>query len=840
MKKKFVSIALASGLLFSAMTGTAFAADFSDTQGHWASDAINQWSNAGVVQGIGDNQFNPNGSMTRAEAAQTFVNLLKLPAAKEVVTGFDDMTPGAWYEAAISACVENGILNGVEENLMDPNGTVTREQFFVMFARALGIPSQTSMSKAFADADNVSGYATGAINALVNNGFVKGYTATTIAPKDNIDRASVVTLLSQTIVAYATSNGTVSPTSDGIVLVLANQVTVSGAADVTVVAAKEGAAVTFSDYTGEASVIALENNVTVTGAPAGTTVTVAEGVTGTTVNGTAVSADSSYTVPGVVAASAGGGGSNSPKSSTQTSTPDVVIGDTTYKYDATEKTYYTGEGDSRENVTIGDILQDAQEKEGTVVTIDNKEYTYDANENSWTTGGKAVDISTLVPGATDTTPSNGDEGDTGNGDDGNGDDGNGDDGNGDDGNGDDGNGDDGDDEEVQVPTIIDVSNIKYDPDEKEFVTSDGTQVGDATAIVTSIEDAGVAASITVDGVEYTYTPEQATWATESGSVDDIDATVAGASEITLGTTTYTKNEDGTWSVKPTEDIMALADESITMDQMKIMVKKADKVTILSGETTLEIKKTVVTEAKWTKGGDTVDKATVASAVTEAAANNKTITHKQGTTETTIPVIATGLKVIVGTGDTAIEYTYADGKWTTGEDENATTYDDAEKFLAAAQTAGIIVNEATYTYMDVIGWQDKDGLVVSNMADVITGAEAKHDTQDGSVTDPSTNPPTTKVTRPNIVLDGKEYVYDDNEEKYVIIVNEAAEQVSLTDILESAATDTKEIEIGGVKYTYNTEAKEWKNASGDVVNITDIATATNIIEDIDDDDTDSID
>ena len=79
MKKRFLAAALALAMLLM-MVPFAFAASdgFDDVPGHWAEDAINRWSGYGVVNGVGDNQFAPNGTLTRAQAAQVFANLLDL------------------------------------------------------------------------------------------------------------------------------------------------------------------------------------------------------------------------------------------------------------------------------------------------------------------------------------------------------------------------------------------------------------------------------------------------------------------------------------------------------------------------------------------------------------------------------------------------------------------------------------------------------------------------------------------------------------------------------------------------------------------------------------------
>ena len=50
-----------------AIASTVSAADFADTKGHWAENIINKLADAGIVHGISDTEFNPDGTVTRAE-----------------------------------------------------------------------------------------------------------------------------------------------------------------------------------------------------------------------------------------------------------------------------------------------------------------------------------------------------------------------------------------------------------------------------------------------------------------------------------------------------------------------------------------------------------------------------------------------------------------------------------------------------------------------------------------------------------------------------------------------------------------------------------------------------
>lgn len=235
MKKRVLSIALSIIMLVSVFAVTASAA-YTDIDGHWGERAILNWHHRGIVNGMGDGTFQPDGDLTRAQAATIFMELLNL-SGKGNVSAFADVDANAWYYDAISACVSAGILNGTSATTMDPNGTVTREQMFTMFARALGIVPEATSNKTFADSHHVSDWAAGYINALSNAGYISGVSESSMAPAAEITRASVMTLLDNTITVYASEpNQNVVASGDGITLIVADNVTVSGTMDTMVVA----------------------------------------------------------------------------------------------------------------------------------------------------------------------------------------------------------------------------------------------------------------------------------------------------------------------------------------------------------------------------------------------------------------------------------------------------------------------------------------------------------------------------------------------------------------------------------------------------------------------------
>ena len=261
MKRKILSLILVFAMIVSLFTvGTgAVEPTYGDTAGHWAESSIERWSGHGIIQGS-NGQFDPNGQLTCAQLATILAKLLKLPAAKDA--GFTDNTADAWYYDAINRCAAAGILNGNGDGTVTPEAPITRERAMVMLARALGIePIRKPDLTKYTDAAQVSAYAQGYVAALIEAGIVGGVTADELAPQDNINRASTVTILDRAIGTYADKAGaTVKADGKGLVLVVAE-------------------------------------NVKITGAPEGTKIVVADGATGLSVNGKAVSAGQTYIVP---------------------------------------------------------------------------------------------------------------------------------------------------------------------------------------------------------------------------------------------------------------------------------------------------------------------------------------------------------------------------------------------------------------------------------------------------------------------------------------------------------------------------------------------------------------
>jgi uncharacterized repeat protein (TIGR02543 family) len=177
--------------------------EFSDMENHWAKDAVNDMGSRLVVTGVGNNSFDPNKDITRAEFATIIIRSLGLtPETGE--SSFSDVASAAWYSGYIKTASSYGIIMGYGDGTFGPNDRITREQAMTMISRAMGITNLhsslteneiTNILKAYTDLSNASEYAKENIAACIDTGIVSGRSQNTIAPKDNITRAEVAVII---------------------------------------------------------------------------------------------------------------------------------------------------------------------------------------------------------------------------------------------------------------------------------------------------------------------------------------------------------------------------------------------------------------------------------------------------------------------------------------------------------------------------------------------------------------------------------------------------------------------------------------------------------------------
>ena len=265
--KKYASLFLALVLTLGLVTVPSSAAGgkFKDTSGHWAEAAIDRWSGYGVVQGS-EGMFDPNGQLTRAQIATILSNTLGL-TDQTATNPFADLDPAQWYAPAILRCHAAGLMQGDGVNV-HPDDILTRQEAMVLLSRALDIApvGQYNLSS-FNDAGQVDDWAAPYVCAMTSAGIVNGVDPGVLAPKGEMTRASLMTVLDRSIVQYINQPGnyTLTP-QDGIILIAAGNVTLSGAtpSDILVTRAASRKSLAFNGARITGSITVEANNAVVT------------------------------------------------------------------------------------------------------------------------------------------------------------------------------------------------------------------------------------------------------------------------------------------------------------------------------------------------------------------------------------------------------------------------------------------------------------------------------------------------------------------------------------------------------------------------------------------------
>lgn len=219
-------IVAASVLSSFAFVNTAMAAEFDDIRGHWAEKIINNLADSGVVSGISDSEFNPNGTVTRAEFFKMALNAVGI----EDVTFRDgeclDVTASDWYGPCIQSALDKGLVpeamikdfssdiietesgsRAVYKGKLLAEAPIKREEMAYVaqsvYQYSLGDEAVNDMNKPmdlyFTDVKSISRWALDGVRHAYANRIVFGMEDDSFRPQDTATRAQAATIISNMI-----------------------------------------------------------------------------------------------------------------------------------------------------------------------------------------------------------------------------------------------------------------------------------------------------------------------------------------------------------------------------------------------------------------------------------------------------------------------------------------------------------------------------------------------------------------------------------------------------------------------------------------------------------------
>ncbi len=193
---------------------------FSDMTGHPAEEAVERFSNYGIIMGY-DGFFRPDDSITRAEMAVIIDRMVSYTRAAQ--NTYQDLDEG-WHTEAILKVSAAGVMQGYD-GLVRPFDNITRAEAVVMLARTFGIAEYADGIRIFDDEDAIPGWAAGFAGAMAYAGALPFHG--TFQSDRDITRAEVVMILDSLLTEIYDTSGPYTDDVYGNVLITAPDVVLS-------------------------------------------------------------------------------------------------------------------------------------------------------------------------------------------------------------------------------------------------------------------------------------------------------------------------------------------------------------------------------------------------------------------------------------------------------------------------------------------------------------------------------------------------------------------------------------------------------------------------------------
>ncbi len=168
-----------------------------DITGHWGETYINNMASRGVMKADESGNFDPDKTVARFEMIEYLFDALKLEET-QYSAEFSDVSSNESYAGKLQTMINNGTIATYHE--FRPNDGISREEMckilYISLENAGKLKkAETNVLDAFTDKDLISDWATDYVNTIYANKIMIGTSDTTFAPKENITRAQVATML---------------------------------------------------------------------------------------------------------------------------------------------------------------------------------------------------------------------------------------------------------------------------------------------------------------------------------------------------------------------------------------------------------------------------------------------------------------------------------------------------------------------------------------------------------------------------------------------------------------------------------------------------------------------
>ena len=153
----------------------------------------------GLYKGTTDTTFSPNEPMTRGMIVTVLGRLEGIDADNYSGASFSDVDTAQYYAPYIKWAEANGIVNGIGNNKFNPDGYISRQDLATILLRYTQFKKVTLPNLVpkinFKDAGDIADYAANAVDIIQRAGIINGKPGEIFDPLGNATRAEVAAML---------------------------------------------------------------------------------------------------------------------------------------------------------------------------------------------------------------------------------------------------------------------------------------------------------------------------------------------------------------------------------------------------------------------------------------------------------------------------------------------------------------------------------------------------------------------------------------------------------------------------------------------------------------------
>jgi len=174
---------------------------FNDIAENTNKEKIEALAQRGIINGKTTDTYDPNGHITRAEFAAIIARGLSLPQKEQTL--FTDVKKDDWFYEYINTAYSYGIIKGISETEFNPNGDITHQEAAVMVSRAAKLCGMNIEMKSdeikdvlasFTDYISLADWSKNDVAFCYSNGIISDEDIE-ILPNKKIDRATVAEMV---------------------------------------------------------------------------------------------------------------------------------------------------------------------------------------------------------------------------------------------------------------------------------------------------------------------------------------------------------------------------------------------------------------------------------------------------------------------------------------------------------------------------------------------------------------------------------------------------------------------------------------------------------------------